>query len=223
MSRRPRLGIVTGLAAEARIARGFEGIVEVAGASDESTSVLAVSLIDRGIDGLVSFGVAGGLNPTLKPGTVVIAGAILAPDGARYETDPAWSGRLEAAMPASVVRSTGAIAGSEIPLADVAAKTALHQKTGAVAVDMESHVIAMLAARHRVPFIAVRAIADPAARGLPRAALAGMDGRIPPVLAALIRRPRDLVPLIGLAAEYRSALAGLRSVTLRGGPLLALL
>ena len=90
MSRPPRLGIVTGLAAEARIAGCFQGIVAVAGASPARASAQASALIDRGIDGLVSFGVAGGLNPALAPGTVVIAGQVLAPDGTRFETDPAW-------------------------------------------------------------------------------------------------------------------------------------
>lgn len=223
MSRPPRLGIVTGLAAEARIAGGFQGIVAVAGASPARASAQASALIDRGIDGLVSFGVAGGLNPALAPGTVVIAGQVLAPDGARFETDPAWSGRLDAALPASVVHTTGVIAGCDSPLADAAAKTALHQATGAAAVDMESHAIAKLAARHGIAFIAVRAIADPAARSLPPAALAGSNGGVLPVLAALLKAPRDLMPMIGLAGEYRSALAGLRRVALRGGPLLELL
>ncbi len=213
MTQPPRLGIVTGLAAEARIARRITGRVAL-GRAD--------ALAEAGLDGLVSFGIAGGLDPALRPGTVVIARRILAPDGSPAEADKDWAKRLDAALPRSIPRSNGPVIGSDRPVAVPAEKAALMQKSGAVAVDMESHAVAAAAAGRGIPFLAVRAIADPAGRRLPQAALAGLDGRAPPVLAALLRRPADLGPLLGVARDYRAALRTLGRVALFGGPSLGL-
>ena len=78
---------------------------------------------------------------------------------------------------------------------DAAAKAALHSATGALAVDMESHVAAAFAAAHGLPFAALRVISDGADRALPKAAQAGMkpDGGmdVPRQLPALIRTGRE--------------------------------
>ena len=102
---------------------------------------------------------------------------------------------------------TGAIAASDVMVVDAAAKAALHAATGALAVDMESHVAAAFAAAHGLPFAALRVISDGADRALPKAAQAGMkaDGGMDvlAVLRALARDPGQLPALIrtGLEAE----------------------
>ena len=102
---------------------------------------------------------------------------------------------------------TGAIAGSDVMVVDAAAKAALHAATGALAVDMESHIAARFAAAHGLPFAALRVISDGADRALPKAAQAGMkaDGGMDvlAILKALARDPRQLPALIrtGLEAE----------------------
>ena len=102
---------------------------------------------------------------------------------------------------------TGAIAGSDAMVVDAVGKAALHIATGALAVDMESHVAAAFAAVHKLPFAALRVISDGADRALPKAAQAGMkpDGGMDvlAVLKALARDPRQLPALIrtGLEAE----------------------
>jgi len=48
-----------------------------------------------------------------------------------------------------------------------AAKRALYLKTGALAVDMESHIVAGVAAAHGLPVAAIRVITDPALRAVP--------------------------------------------------------
>ena len=101
----------------------------------------------------------------------------------------------------------GPIAAGDVMVVDAAAKAALHARTGALAVDMESHVAAHFAANRGLPFAALRVISDGADRALPRAAQAGMkkDGGIDvlAVLKALARDPRQLAALIrtGLEAE----------------------
>jgi adenosylhomocysteine nucleosidase len=59
----------------------------------------------------------------------------------------------------------------------------------------------------------LRAIADPASRELPPAALVPLDGDGRPalvqVLASVMRRPQQLPTLFGVAREARQALAAL--------------
>ncbi|MEQ8698178.1 MAG: phosphorylase, partial [Bauldia litoralis] len=91
-------------------------------------------------------------------------------------------------------------------------------------VDMESHAVAEVADRAGVPFVAIRAIGDPASRAIPRAALAGLgpDGRTHalPVLAALMRRPGDFRAIWRLAQDTNKALAALRKIGPRVADLL---
>lgn len=212
------LGVVTGLEAEARWARRgrvIEGAslrIVVAGASVQGAEAAAVRLVGEGVAALLSFGLAGGLVPGLRPGDVVVAEAVVTAAGSRCVADPEWVGRvLAAALPRMV---PGSIAGADRAVADPRDKAALARATGAVAVDMESHAVAAVAARAGLPFLALRAIADPAERGLPSAALAALDPggriRIGRLLAALRRRPGDLALLFRLgrdAARARAALA----------------
>jgi len=59
------------------------------------------------------------------------------------------------------------------------AKAALHARSGAVAVDLEARSVAGAASRAGLPFLVIRAIADPAEHDLPPAASARLkpDGR----------------------------------------------
>jgi hypothetical protein len=103
---------------------------------------------------------------------------------------------------------------------DAASKAALHAATGALAVDMESHIAARVAARHGLPFAVARTISDGADRALPRAAQAGMrpDGGmdVGAVIAQLGRRPWELPALIRTGMEAEAAFRAL----LRGRQLL---
>ncbi len=130
---------------------------------------------------------------------------MLADDGA-WPTDPALSAWLGGATP-------GALFGDGAILATAVGKAALHARTGAVAIDLESAAVARTAARHGLPFAVLRAICDPAGRTLPRAALLALDsqGRIGPlrVAAAVLSRPWEIATLIALgvdAAHARRAL-----------------
>jgi hypothetical protein len=99
-------------------------------------------------------------------------------------------------------------------VANPADKRALFLSTGAIAVDMESHVVARTAAAHGLPMAAIRVITDPAKRAIPSTALAAMrpDGTIDvlAVLRSLMKKPRDLGGLMRSALDARAACATLR-------------
>jgi nucleoside phosphorylase len=132
---------------------------------------------------------------------------------AAYATDEAWRRRIAANLENMHSVATGAIAGRDTPIATVLEKSALHLASKAIAVDMESHLIAEVAIRRGLGFMAIRAVADPASRALPGAALAaaGADGsiRFGALVFGLCRRPADLLSLWGLARDYRAAMAAL--------------
>jgi len=206
---------VTGLAFEARIAGG----VTVIGDGLRTGATLK-SEIERGSRGVISFGIAGGLAPHLLPGQWVVASAIIS-DRDHHSTDPDWSKRLLRALPGAM---HGKIAGIDAPVADPPAKRALHDRTGAIVVDMESHLAARIAAAHGLPFTACRVIVDPAHRNLPPAALLALrpDGSpdVPAVLRSVMEQPRQLPDLMRLAVDATIARAALRRGRALLGPAL---
>ncbi|MCR6632763.1 MAG: purine phosphorylase [Magnetospirillum sp.] len=160
-------GIVTGLRAEARLLRRSP-LLACAGSEPE---VAARAMVAAGATRLLSFGLAGGLDPTLTPGTVILATEVIS-GGDRLPTDEAW--RQGIARPAMI---QAPLLGAGEPLARSDAKLAAGAVTGAVAVDMESGAVARVAREAGLPFLALRAIADPAWRDLPPAVLRIIDGQ----------------------------------------------
>lgn len=201
---------VTGMAFEARIVRG-EGIEVVYAARADLLERALSAAVARGCSGIVSFGTAGGLAPDLEPGALIVAQAVEGPLG-RFATDPRWSERLAAALAATPLAARlhrGLLAGVTAPLTGAHDKAVLHRSSGALAVDMESHIAGAIAAAHGVPFAVCRAIVDPAWRTLPSAATAGLrdDGStaIGPILRELLKQPSQLGPLLRVAADARAA------------------
>jgi hopanoid-associated phosphorylase len=207
--------VVVGMAFEARIAAGL-GVPVICGGDGHNLATSLARAMAAGCGGLISFGVAGGLAPDLKPGTCVIGSAILDDEG-QQPTDARWAQRLMRIIPDAVL---GPIVGVREPIAHASAKSALHRDTGAIAVDMESHVVARAAAQHGVPLAAIRVVVDPVERTIPRSALAGTrsDGTIDPVavMRSLMRYPRDLAGLIRMSFDARAA----RATLVRGSALL---
>lgn len=205
--------VITGLAAEARIAAG-PGIRTLAGGghakrleADLEDAIAQGGRYDR--RSILSFGIAGGLAPKLRPGTWLVARSVI--DGAsRIATDPDWSARLAELIPSAEIVD---VIGVDRPIANPAHKRATHQATGAGIADMESHIAARVAAAHRLPFAVCRVVADPAERSLPPAALVGirLDGSLAAgaVLASLIRKPRQLPALVRVARDTQKAFRAL--------------
>lgn len=208
-----RVGVVTGFRAEAAVLKRDDAIVTMSGGDPAKSLTLAEALLREGIAGLMSFGLAGGLAPRVAPGTLVLATGIVDRDKVR-DTDAAWLARLAASLPEAV---PGRILAGERIIANASDKRRLHLETGALAVDMESGPVALAASRANIPFMAIRAIADPAERSLPPAALVGLTASggyaIGAILRSLLLEPRQLPALIRLARDSRRGLDAL----LRGG------
>jgi hopanoid-associated phosphorylase len=189
-----------GMPFEARIAAG-PGVVVFSRESRHELTAAAENAARHGYRGIISFGVAGGLAANLRPGDWVVASSVVDAQTSNV-TDRAWSNKLLNLIGGA---RHAPIAGVDDPIAEPSIKRELYRTTGAAAVDMESHVVARLAAEHGLAFAAVRVIVDPAERAIPPAALVGMnaDGRtnVPAILRELTARPAQLWHLARIAFD----------------------
>jgi adenosylhomocysteine nucleosidase len=221
-------GILTGLRSEAHCIPPAAGRRIVAtGGDPERARHAARALIEQGATGLLSFGLAGGLDPKARPGDLLLPEAVVLPGGSQVATDPAWRARLEATLLRSgPIVHRGALAGVDRLLASVKEKRRLREDTGAIAADMESHAIAEAARQAGRPFVVLRAVADPAGQALPEAAeeALGPDGQVRPLAVArgLLGRPHDLPALLALWRQSARAHAALRRAALLAGTALEL-
>jgi len=215
----PHLGILAGLQSEARCLSGTGHQIALSGARLEGARRAALSLIAGGATHLLSFGLAGGLDPALVPGTLLLPTHLLMPDGRSVPVDGGWHARVRPLL-AALRPNTAAMVGTDEAVATAAAKAALFARTGASAVDMESHVLARAAAG--LPFLILRVVADGADATLPPAALVGIrpDGttNLTAVLGSVLHRPSQVPALIRLGRAAAKAQATLRAAARLGEP-----
>ena len=189
------------MAAEARIAQRLGWRIAVGGGTAAGADHAARQLIERGARALISLGLAGGLDPTLRPGTVIVPSAVI--DGEHhYPTDPHLAQLLGGVTPHLLLAM-------QTVVASTVEKQRLHGATRAAAIDMESGAVARAATVHGIPFAALRITCDPAQRSLPPAALAALDSQgavaLRRVLTSLLKQPTQIPALLALAREAAAA------------------
>ncbi len=198
---------VTSLALEARIALG-PGVSVLCSQGPHLAAALE-SAVERGVSGIISFGIAGGLAPDLAAGGWIAAAAIRSGQQL-FPTDQVWTRCLLERLPGAVHAD---IVGINAPVADPLEKRQLHARTGAAAVDTESHIAARIAAAYQVPFVACRTIIDAADTSLPPAALIGLrpDGTadVAAVFRSVAQQPSQLPALVRTALDAWIARAAL--------------
>ncbi len=212
----PFILAAVGLDFEADIAAA-PGVIAVRCPPAPASGAILHAAVAQGCRGIISFGIAGGLDARLKPGDGIVASTVIGGDQV-WAADEMWSEILMQRIPNARL---GTLYGSDTVIATVEEKKALHE-SGAAAVDMESHIAATVAAQSRIPFAAYRVIADSAKDPLPQSVLAGRrsDGSVDAklVLGRAMRNPGDFVPLIRLALATWSARRGLLRARRMLGP-----
>jgi hopanoid-associated phosphorylase len=209
------LCIVSGMAFEAKIARG-EGIRNVYGLNPQKLTQDIEAAIAGGATSLLSFGTAAGLSPALVAGSIVIARQVKSASDS-FHANVRWGSELLRLMPEAVA---GDMAGVDHPLKTAEEKIALHTSTGVLAADMESHHMARIAHRHNLPFAVLRVVLDGADCTLPPAALASTtaDGGInySGLIRSLMTQPQQLPAMMRLGSHHKKA----KKALLRCGQLL---
>jgi len=227
MSRdQPTLGIVTALEMERRwIGSTNDTAIQVGGVGRVRAEAAATRLLNRGASALVSWGIAGGLDPSLEPGTVVVPELVLGSQGGFLRVDVDWRDRLLARIGDRVPTSLGSVLHADEVIASPRGKRELYERWRAAAVDMESAGVARVAEDAGVPWLVLRAVADTADRELPMSVTRVSDdsGRLRlGAVVGLVVRPALWPALIALGRANAAAGRSMRRVWAVAGPDLAL-
>jgi len=222
----PGIGIICGLHSESScldaIPADIRPHIRCAGPGPGRARIAANTLISEGCRGLISFGLAGGLDKNLQPGALVVADGVISPDGRRWPVDAAWLSGFQRATEGNLDATVAPIAGSDTAVTSRREKAELRERSGAAAVDMESHAVAEACDGAGVSFLALRAVADPLGRTVPGWVMDGLgqNGRInlSAMIAGVALHVWDIPGLISLAADSRKAQGTLRRVAVHAGP-----
>jgi adenosylhomocysteine nucleosidase len=164
----------------------------------------------EGVSALISFGLAGGLDPALPPGALAIPAAVLL-DGEPVPTDPVLTRRFGGP-------TIDRLLAGDTVVTSAAEKERLFAESGAAAVDLETGAVLRAARARGLPFAVLRAVCDPASRDLPPAALAALDPAggigLLGVLRALARQPAQLGALFALGRDASAARRSLLRLTM---------
>jgi len=168
--------------------------------------------LEAGATAVVSWGVAGGLEPGLKAGTLLLPRRVVTFAGEPRTTDPGWRANLVGALRASFEIHEGDLLCVEEILSTPRAKARAAMASGAAGADMESAAVAEAAWRAGKPFVALRVVADGLTDKLPPGVVRWMDDagnqRLAPALHAALRPAgwRDLLMLTNRYLKARRAL-----------------
>lgn len=207
------IGVVCGLQSEAKVVRLScnepQVRIGVSGANASRAEKIAADFCAEGAGVIISVGVSGGLDPAMTSGRLLIGDAVTTMGGDCFQCDQVL---LRAILREG--RSPVHLYGSDDIIASAAEKAAIFKKCEAVAVDMESHGAARAAKTSEVPFLAIRAVADPADRALPSAAMNAVapDGstRVLKTLLECAKAPGQFPALLKLGSDSEKALKTLR-------------
>jgi len=206
------IGILCGIEAEAAIARKIANVeVACAGARPQRARWLARELVKRGAKRLLSFGIAGGLEPGLPVSSMIIGSQVTSLDGS-IACDNTWTTELMQKFPEA---HCGSVWGSEMIVASAREKRALYEKSRCLVVDMESQCAAQIAAEANIPLAVIRVVCDSVDMDVPPVVMASIaeDGRINvgKALWHLLRHPLQVPDLFHVTRGTGRALNVLRS------------
>jgi len=230
------IGIVTALPGEARAlagrcsrakAGGFShyravltdgtGLVVVqSGMGMDNAFSAARWLVKKGVAVLGCFGVSGGLDPALSIGDLVFADAVFMEGD--HGISPVWKkGERDSEVTFSgsdvndVAVRWGPIITVQKPVLNTVGKRALFERTGTMAVDMETAAVANAANQSGLPFFAVRAICDPADVSVSESLFQCVDPKGRPrfsyLFRLIIRKPLIISHLLRMKKDFTAALS----------------
>lgn len=191
-------------------------VLAYSGAGADNARAASELLITQGATRLISWGCAAALSASLKPGDLVLADTLIDAEDAQIGIHQDWLKFTKSLLSTHLKIHSGSLAESLTIVATGKDKKHLHTQTGAVALDMESITIAKVALQNDLPFLAIRAIADPVNMDLPKAINHSLNNEGDIVLGKLLLfialHPAELPGLIKLGLHFNAAKNTLKSV-----------
>ena len=232
-----KIGIITTLRAEAGCLTreklspalpydiGNQLSLVLSGMGESKVNAAIESLLVKNVEGLISFGTAGALCGGMKSGDIVVPEKIVNTNGSQQISSTLWRDsiiRHLSGCPATVLQ--GDLLTTNTVISDTESKKALHEATGAIAVDMESALITAAANSHNLPTVTLRVIVDEANMTIPASVLANTDdfgdAAIVGILIDTLKQPKLIWELIKLAKMFRDAKHSMRWIGSRAGQIL---
>jgi len=218
------LNTLTRFAGEYKITKGSLAflterlVVAYAGAGPRNARSAAELLVDNGATRLISWGCAAALSETLRAGDLVLADTLIDADSQRIDLTSEWHSHASRQLLQHFTVHSGGLAESKTIVSASEDKKQLRTKTKAIALDMESVAIAKVAGQNKLPFLVIRAIADPVSMSLPAAINYALNDRGDVVLGKLLLHlalhPRQLPGLIKLGLYFHAAKNTLKQVAM---------
>ena len=209
------LGVVSPMSLEAALLPVDKDVLIIrSGIGTENAGDAACRLVDRGATALAVTGVAGGLDPALNAGDLLIPEIILEnptePAEGEKRTDKRVLNSAIADEISSLLGSHGITVHRGIlittpgPVLTPGEKSALFKRYGARAVDMESAAVFRVAHEKNLPFFVIRSICDTASTDIPLNFFQAVDEagaiRWPLLLTQIVHHP-FLVPRLALLSH----------------------
>ena len=219
-----KIGFITGLETEAII---LQKIVHYAkseiiwvGNKQGSAYTQANTLVKNGCEILISFGIAGALDPQLSAGDLVIPKSVTDAECNTFSTDYNLYQKISRHFSNKFKVSGGTLFGSETIIWDADEKKHLFNKYNTNIVDMESFGVARAANENNCSFLIVRSISDIANQSLPKESLKSIDLnnniKLGNILIDLAKNPNEIPSLLRLAQNSRKAHVCLQKVAKLG-------
>jgi len=187
-----------------------------AGMGPVNAANAAQTLLGLKVDALVSWGVAGSLDPDLVAGDIVLPVDVLDVEGQIFPVNREWHTALKNSLNHPDIYSEGKLVSTHNVQQDVRLKSELYQATQAMAVDMESAAVAKVAFTANKPFVVIRTIFDTVAMSIPASSTNATNqyGQVSmlKLITGLIRTPTELLQYPKLVNSFAKAKTSLRRV-----------
>lgn len=194
-------------------------LVICSGAGGENARFASELLVTQGANQLISWGCAAALVGSLRPGDLVLANSCVDADQVGFDlNNEGWLMNVKGCLGKCLTMPThtGKLAESKAIVASSHDKAQIGSATGAIALDMESAAIARVAQAHGLPFLSIRAIADPLSMDLPKAVSHALNDQgdvvLGKLLTYLLQHPAELPGLIRLGLYFHAAKNTLKRV-----------
>jgi hypothetical protein len=201
--------VIVGMETEAQTVKA-PGILVIKGAGNGTLLRSRLQGITHDqVRAVVSFGIAGALNPALVPGDPYVGGQVRG-ETKSWDADPALSSFLNQGSKTGIV-----LAYDDIKATDAASRATLRANTTGDIEDQESHIAAEFAASEGLPFSLLRAVADTASQTLAPAALLPLTPNGEPdtsaILYSVLMHPWQVADLLALSNATTAALETLKA------------
>ena len=203
-----KIGIVVGLKSEEKSIPKNNNIFVARGYGQEAYGA-AKKVLKNNIDLIISFGLAGGMNPEIKNSDIIIPKKIFNEKFRFYKTSSFFNSYLEKKCKEKVISKVNLITSQKI----------LNKKMNTSlidAVDMEADFVFKAAIEHNVPFSSVKVIFDDLKNPIPNFLISTINtkGQLKSLnlFFLILKKPYRIKNLIEINKIYRKSMRKLTSL-----------